>query len=140
MDINNLEVYKKLKEYLNFFEFFKEAINNAKEPMILTTPELEKPGPVIVFANEEMCKRTGYSFEELVGQTPRVLQGDKTNPEIILQLKKELIEQKVFSCETINYKKDKTPYKVRIVVCPLYDSKGQLINYVGIHQILEEMN
>jgi len=84
-----------------------------------------------------MCEVTGYSFEEIIGKTPRELQGLRTNKEITDKLKKIILENKVFECETVNYKKDKTPYRVKIVICPLFNNFGNLINYVGIHEVIE---
>lgn len=47
--------------------------------MLVTDTQLESPGPKILFVNPAFCKMTGYTKEDLIGKTPRILQGPLTN-------------------------------------------------------------
>lgn len=49
----------------------------------VTDKIIEKPGPHILYVNKKWQEVTGYSFEDAVGKTPRILQG---------------LYQRIFSC------------------------------------------
>ena len=55
------------------------AIHDLNEGIVITEDELEWPGPKILFVNPAMTRITGYRADELIGQTPRLLQGQRTN-------------------------------------------------------------
>ncbi len=48
---------------------------------------------------------TGYLPEEVIGKTPRILQGPKTDRAILDRLKRRLIEGQAFFGHSINYRK-----------------------------------
>src|SRR6202040_335916 len=56
------------------------SISRIKDEVVITEAEpLDTPGPRIVFVNEAFTQLTGYTPQEAIGQTPRFLQGPKTN-------------------------------------------------------------
>jgi PAS domain S-box-containing protein len=111
-----------------------EAVSHLAEGIVITDDELDWPGPRIQFVNEAITKITGYTAEELVGKTPRVLQGEKVDRAQMELLKTELAAGRPFICETINYRKDGTPYDAELFITPLYDDDGHRTNYVSIHR------
>lgn len=53
-------------------------LNNTRDAILVTEAwPIDKPGPRIVYANESFTRMTGYTFEELAGKMPRILQGRK---------------------------------------------------------------
>ena len=55
----------------------------AKDAIIITEAQLDAPGPRIEYVNAAFTRMTGYGIEEIVGQTPRILQGPKTDPGLL---------------------------------------------------------
>ena len=51
------------------------AVYYANESILITTAELNQPGPEIVFVNPAFTRITGYAAQEVIGKTPRILQG-----------------------------------------------------------------
>ena len=49
------------------------------ESVLVTTTELDRPGPLIVYVNPAFERMTGWSRDEVLGQSPRILQGPKTD-------------------------------------------------------------
>ena len=47
--------------------------------LVTEARSINEPGPRIVYANESFTRMTGYTAEELVGKTPRILQGPLTD-------------------------------------------------------------
>ncbi len=89
----------------------KNAVQQANVPIVITSAELNEPGPKIVFVNSAFTQMTGYSMEEITNQTPRILQGDRTDCSALKQLHRRLSEGQPFNAEIINYHKNGTEYK-----------------------------
>ncbi|TNE68755.1 response regulator [bacterium] len=121
-------------------QMLAKAITEINEAVIVTTGELEAPNPLIVYVNEAACKMTGYDKQELLGKTPRILQGEKTDRVLLEQLKNELSSNKAFSGRTINYKKDGTPYYVEWNIESIFVEEQNKSYYVSIQRdITKEM-
>ena len=73
---------------------------------MIVTAELDPPGPWIVYINSAFTKMTGYAHEEVIGKTPRILQGPKSDCSVLPCLGKDCAEGKVFHGEMVNYRKD----------------------------------
>ncbi len=43
--------------------------------VVLTDVDLERPGPTVLYANPAFARMSGYAPAEVVGGTPRILQG-----------------------------------------------------------------
>jgi diguanylate cyclase (GGDEF)-like protein/PAS domain S-box-containing protein len=101
--------------------------------VIITGPVLEEP--VILWANERFREMTGYSMEELRGATPRLFQGPETDPAVLARLHKALSAGEPFQGETVNYRKDGTPYSVEWTISPVYtDDSGEPAYYVSFQK------
>ena len=65
------------------FDFkFKDIVEFAKDVIIVTKSyPIDEPGPEIVYVNRAFTELTGYSQEEVLGKSPRILQTSETNEE-----------------------------------------------------------
>ena len=58
---------------------FSTIVNNAKDAVIVTKAEpIDDPGPEIIYVNKAFTEMTGYSSEEVIGKSPRILQSKDT--------------------------------------------------------------
>src|SRR6516164_2303217 len=89
------------------------AVEQSTESVLITTAQLDLPGPQIVYVNPAFTRMTGYIFEEVVGKTPRILQGPKTDPSILSQLRSDCAAGKSSHGEVINYRKDGSELNVQ---------------------------
>ena len=62
---------------------------------------------------------TGYNPSEIIGKTPRVLQGPGTDSKVIARLSDALASGKKFEGKAINFKKDGTPFIMYWRVLPI---------------------
>lgn len=115
-------------------EILREAVLQANDMILITDAELDDPGPRIVFVNDAFLKNTGYSKEEVIGKTPRILQGPKTNMAMLRTLKETIARGEYFAGATVNYRKNKTPYHVEWHISPIRDSSGKVLYYVSIQK------
>lgn len=114
------------------------AIRDAEEAVVITDAELDPPGPRILFVNDGFCRMSGYSEEEILGKTPRILQGPKTDREVLDRLKETLRAGRTFCGETTNYRKDGSEYRVEWHISPVTDDLGQITHYVSIQRDITE--
>ena len=110
------------------------AVLQAKESVVITDAQLDLPGPKIVFVNPAFTQMTGYRAEEVIGKTPRILQGPRTDKNVLTRLRKNLERGEVFDGEAIQYRKDRTEYIQEWQIAPLRDDTGKTTHYVGIQR------
>lgn len=77
------------------------------------------PASRIVYANNAFKTLTGYAPSEVIGKTPRILQGPGTDRKVIARLGKVLKKDGKFEGRAINYKKDGTPFIMYWRVLPV---------------------
>ncbi|MGM0391222.1 MAG: PAS domain S-box protein [Bacteroidota bacterium] len=89
----------------------------------------------IEYVNKAFEKLTGYSLEEVKGKKPgSFLQGEETNPEHILAMRKGMKKRKAFSQEILNYTRDGEKYWVSISINPVFNARGELEKFIAIEQ------
>lgn len=117
----------------NVLERFLETSFNA---IVITDTS---PGYKIVYANPSFCNMTGYTLEELIGKSPRILQGKKTNHTIIRRLKTCLDKGLPFHGATTNYRKNGEAYPVEWNISPVLDENGTVTHYISIQKDLSQL-
>jgi len=110
------------------------AVEHAEDSILITTTELERPGPEIVFVNSAFTKMTGYTAEEAIGQTPRILQGPKTDRAVLERLRDNLSQGEVFYGEAINYRKDGMEFYNEWHIEPIRNESNEVTHYLAIQR------
>lgn len=98
--------------------------------IVVTDPSLK-----IVFASKNIVKMNGYNPNEVIGNSPKMFQGQKTNEKISKEISDAVKNQKPFDKVIINYCKDGSLYKCHIKGYPIFDNKGKLINFIAFEKI-----
>lgn len=110
----------------------RRAVENLEEGVIVTDNQIEQPGPRIEYVNSAMERITGFSEEELIGQTPRIFQGPETDHDALARVRAALLAGEPVSASTTNYRKDGTPYIVDWDISPVPDEQGRIRNWVAV--------
>jgi PAS domain S-box-containing protein len=100
-------------------ETFAKLVENSPFSVLITDSQVDWPGPRIVYANKTFEKITGYARDEVLGKTPRILQGEQTDRNILNQVRQCLQEGKQFSGWTYNYRKDGSMFMMSWTVEPI---------------------
>jgi len=99
----------------------KALLDNSFDSILIT--DSTKAGKIL-YANKGFKALTGYSPKEVVGKTPRILQGSATDKKVLDRLRKSLTEGKPFEGRAINYKKNGTPFIMHWRVVPVNVGKN----------------
>jgi PAS domain S-box-containing protein len=112
---------------------------HARDSIVITEAEpIDLPGPRIIYCNAAFTQATGYSAEEVIGLTPRALQGEKTDPASREKLRRALSAWEPIEIEMINYRKDGTEFWVELSIVPVANERGWYTHWVSVQRDITE--
>lgn len=109
-----------------------QALDTMADSVVITEAALDQPGPRILYVNAAFTRLTGYSAAEVLGRTPRLLQGPATDRAEIARLRRDLETKAEFAGLTVNYRRDGTPFVIDWHITPLRDATGQVAYWVAV--------
>ena len=121
---------ERLLEDSDGLQLLKVVANNSFDSVVVT--DTSKAGKII-YANTAFTKLTGYKVDEIIGKTPRILQGPATDKTVITRLAKCLKTGTRFEGKAINYKKNGTPFIMFWRVVPVKNQK-KIVAWVAIQR------
>jgi len=111
----------------------KAAVEHTSLPVLVTEAEsLDAPGPRITYANPAFTEVTGYTLEEVRGQSPRILQGRQTSRETLDRIRTALEANTPVRETVLNYRKNGVPYWNDLYIAPVEAADGTVTHYVSI--------
>jgi diguanylate cyclase (GGDEF)-like protein/PAS domain S-box-containing protein len=126
----------KSQEQLRLLE---SSIARLNDIVIITEAgPFREPGPRIVFVNEAFERRTGYSPEEVLGRTPRLLQGPNTQREELDRIRAAMEQWQPARVDLINYKKSGEAFWVDLEVSPVWNEARKLTHWVAVGRDITE--
>jgi len=111
-----------------------KAVMNSSAIVIITNAK-----GVIEFVNPRGCLASGYSPEELIGQTPRIFKSDETSGETYREMWRAISAGKVWRGEFHNRRKDGSHYWVKAVVDPIADEAGAVTHFVAVEEDITQL-
>lgn len=103
---------------------------------ITVTRASESSGPEIVYVNDAFTQLTGYPTGEVIGETPGILQGPHTDSDVLKRLDEMVARGEPFHGQTINYRKDGSPFEMEWKVMRLGEADGATY-YVAVQREAE---
>jgi len=114
-----------------------QAIDHAGSSMLITNGD-----GVIEYVNPAFTALTGYSAEEAIGNTPRLLKSGKQPDEFYESMWNIISSGQVWQGKVVDRKKDGSLFPAMLNIAPIQDSDGGITYFVGSHADLsafEEM-
>jgi two-component system cell cycle sensor histidine kinase/response regulator CckA len=93
---------------------------------------------VIEYVNPAFETLTGYSREEAIGRTPRILKSGQQSPELYQQLWQTILAGNVFRGVLVNRKKNGEIFFAEKTITPLRDSEGNIANFISSDRDITE--
>ncbi|MEG4119511.1 PAS domain S-box protein [Microcoleus sp. N9_B4] len=117
----------------------ESAVTTTDDAVLITEAEpIEEPGPRIIYVNPAFTRMTGYTLEEVVGKTPRILQGEKTDRASLHRVRTALKTWQPVRVDSINYRKDGTEFWVEMSIVPIADKNGEFTHWVSVHRDISD--
>jgi diguanylate cyclase (GGDEF)-like protein/PAS domain S-box-containing protein len=125
------------KDLLNSAPFglpFHQIAETAGDIIIVTTPQLDHPGPTIVYVNPAFTLLTGYTASEAIGATPRMLQGPGTSRATLDAISLALREGRPVHEKVLNFAKCGAPYWLDLRIVALRDAAGTITHFAAVER------
>ncbi len=90
------------------------------------------PGGRIEFVNPAWERLNGYTLDEAVSQTPKIIKSGHHTPQFYNEMWGTILSGKPWSGEVVNRRKDGSTYEAVVTVQSVSDATGKVINLVGI--------
>jgi PAS domain S-box-containing protein len=117
------------------------AIEQTVESIVITDVN-----GTILYVNPAFERVTGYTRGEVIGQNPRLLKSGAQLDDFYRAMWATLLRGEVWSGPIINRRKDGSTYQEEMVISPVRDASGVVVNYVAVkrdvtreHQIEEQL-
>ncbi|MBK8989231.1 MAG: PAS domain S-box protein [Chloroflexi bacterium] len=119
----------KRKEVESQLHLLSKALMAADQGVIITN----RAG-VVGWVNPAFTTLTGYSPEEIIGNTPRILKSNQHSPAFYAALWQTILAKETWHGELINRRKDGQEYVEEMTISPVTDGKEEITHFVAIKQ------
>jgi PAS domain S-box-containing protein len=119
----------KIKEAEAVMRLQSAALESTDNAIVIT----DRSG-TILWINGAYTRLTGYTLEEVMGKTPRLLYSGVQDQAFYRQLWDTILSGRVWRGELINKRKDGSLYHEEQTITPLLDSQGQVTHFIGVKQ------
>jgi len=111
------------------------CISRLNDVVLITEAEpVNDPGPRIVFVNDAFERITGYSRAEVMGKSPRFLQGPKTQRAELNRIDAALKKWQPVRAELINYTKTGEEFWIELDIVPVVNDQGVNSHWVSVER------
>jgi len=93
---------------------------------------------IIEYVNQTTISLTGYSFDELIGNNPRIFSSGEMSKEAYAQLWNTILSEKEWSGEMHNKKKNGELHWESVTISPIFDENNQMTNFLAIKKDISE--
>ncbi len=112
---------------------FADAVVHAGDGIIMTSLKGQ-----IFFVNPAFETLTGYSAEELIGETPRKWKSGLNPKTVYQEMWDAILHDRIWVGEVINKRKNGTLYTAQMTVSPVLNTAGQTISLLGVQRDVTE--
>jgi PAS domain S-box-containing protein len=115
--------------------WFEQCVHYLNDAILVTEADpLNLSVPRIVWANNVFYSLTGYKASEIIGLSPRILQGPLTDKSTLQTLLNSLEKCEVCRVEVVNYKKDGTTFWNELEVIPITNDAGNGTHFISVQR------
>ena len=129
------------ERYVERLRLLELSVSRLNDIVLITKAEpLSEPGPEIVYVSGAFERITGYSPQEALGRTPRMLQGPDTDPASLARLRAALERAEPVREQMVIYTKAGVPYWLELDIAPVRNDAGALTHFVAIERDVTEQH
>ena len=94
---------------------------------------------IITFVNEQFCKISGYTKEELIGQPHSIVRHPDMPSSAFKEMWETIKSKKTWSGKIKNLKKDGSFYYVQSTINPIVDYDGNIVEYIAVRNDITDL-
>lgn len=100
---------------------------------------ITNPKGIITYINDEFCKISGYSKEELMGKAHNIVRHPNMPSSAFKDLWDTIKAKKIWKGIVENLKKDGSSYFVKATIVPILDENDNILEYIGLREDITEL-
>ncbi len=135
LEAEQRELYRQLGQLRRLKEglrVLRPAIDQSADAVLVSSPNLEPPGPTVLYANPAAARLLGYGEEEMVGMSVWRLYGPATDPDALARLWRALGAGQPARATLATYRKDGQTLWLERQVAPVRNASRQITQLVSI--------
>jgi PAS domain S-box-containing protein len=133
--IGAIQDVTKQKEEEQRLRLLETVITQSKDAVMITDIDISKSViPNIIFVNSAFTDITGYSANEVIGKSPEILFGKKSDFLEFDKLRTAIQDYKECFVETISYKKSGEEFWINFSMIPVTDKEGEHSHWISIQR------
>lgn len=94
----------------------------------------------ILWVNQDFTKITGYTLWEVWGKKPGILQGQKSEKDVVARIREALLRQKPIRETITNYRKNGEDYRCTLAIYPIFNQQKELTNFIAFEVDEDEVD
>ena len=115
------------------------AIAGVTEPIFVAEPSAAlDAGTPISYVNDAFVRVTGFEAHEIIGKTPRLLQGVATDKRALDDIRQAQVRRMPYKGELTYYRKDGSPFEAQVSMRPVIDEFGKPSYWIFMLQTVSE--
>lgn len=135
--ISGIIVYRKLQkrhdQNMQLFNQYQSVIDQS------TIVSKTDPDGIITYANAQFCKVSGYSQDELIGNSHNIVRHKDSTVPFFRQMWKTLRAKKIWHGVIKNKKKNGDDYYVQSTIAPILNERNQIVEFIALREDITEL-
>ena len=119
--------------------FLETAVSRLNDMVVITEAQaFDEAGPRIVFVNDAFERLTGYSREDAIGKTSKLLWGPKTQVAELDRIRAAMKSWQAVRSELVLYTRAGKELWVETNIAPIADDSGKFTHWVAVERDITE--
>ncbi len=111
----------------------QRAMDQAPVSILITDADTN-----IQYVNPFFCQISGYTPEEVIGQTPRIFKSGEQSDSLYHEMWQSLQQGNSWRGELVNKRKDGSLHWESATISPIRDARGRVVNYLGVKESIDD--
>jgi len=111
-----------------------QALEQSSESVMITDNQGR-----IEYVNAAFEKITGYSAQEAIGKKPSLLKSGNQDAAFYAQMWATILSGQSWKSKVVEKRKDGSFYPAILTISPVFDEEGEVVNFVGSHSDISEL-
>lgn len=124
------------KQEEHHLKLLQSVITGTTDAVMITEAQTAdgETAPRIVYVNDAFTRMTGYSPDEVIGRSPRILQGPNTDRQELARLRQAMAEWQSCECTVVNYRKNGEEFWMNMAISPVANESGWFTHWIAIER------